>query len=61
MAGHNSLQNLVNQFEQQNPGIHVTLDTNPYPTVESETIAQAATGTMADVVGLDGSWVNPLV
>ena len=61
MAGHNSLQNLVNQFEQQNPGINVTLDTNPYPTVESETIAQAATGTMADVVGLDGSWVNPLV
>lgn len=61
MAGHNSLQNLVNQFEQQNPGIHVTLDTNPYPTVESQTIAQAATGTMADVVGLDGSWVNPLV
>lgn len=61
MAGHNSLQNLVNQFEKQNPGIHVTLDTNPYPTVESQTIAQAATGTMADVVGLDGSWVNPLV
>ncbi|HTW09075.1 MAG TPA: sugar ABC transporter substrate-binding protein [Acidimicrobiales bacterium] len=61
MAGNNSLQNLVNQFEQQNPGIHVTLDTNPYPTVESQTIAQAATGTMADVVGLDGSWVNPLV
>jgi multiple sugar transport system substrate-binding protein len=55
------LQNLVNQFEQQNPGIHVTLDTNPYPTVESQTIAQAATGTMADVVGLDGSWINPLV
>jgi multiple sugar transport system substrate-binding protein len=61
MAGHNSLQNLVDQFEKQNPGIDVTLDTNPYPTVESETIAQAATGTMADVVGLDGSWVNPLV
>lgn len=61
MAGHNSLQNLVNQFQKQNPGIHVTLDTNPYPTVESQTIAQAATGTMADVVGLDGSWVNPLV
>ena len=60
MAGHNSLQNLVNQFEQQNPGIHVTLETAPYPSVESETIAQAATGTMADVVGLDGSWVNPL-
>ncbi len=32
MAGHNSLQNLVNQFEQQNPGIHVTLETAPYPT-----------------------------
>lgn len=61
MAGHNSLQNLVNQFEQQNPSIHVTLDTNPYPTVESETIAQAATGTLSDIVGLDGSWVNPLV
>jgi multiple sugar transport system substrate-binding protein len=60
MAGHNSLQNLVNQFEQQNPGIHVTLETAPYASVASETIAQAATGTMADVVGLDGSWVNPL-
>jgi multiple sugar transport system substrate-binding protein len=60
MAGHNSLQNLVNQFEQQNAGIHVTLETAPYASVASETIAQAATGTMADVVGLDGSWVNPL-
>jgi multiple sugar transport system substrate-binding protein len=60
MAGHNSLQNLVNQFEKQNPGIHVTLETAPYASVASETIAQAATGTMADVVGLDGSWVNPL-
>lgn len=61
MAGNNSLQKLVDQFEHQNPGIHVTLETAPYPSVESETIAQAATGTMADVVGLDGSWVNPLV
>jgi multiple sugar transport system substrate-binding protein len=60
MAGHNSLQNLINQFETQNPGIHVTLETAPYASVASETIAQAATGTMADVVGLDGSWVNPL-
>ena len=61
MAGHNSLQNLVNQFEKQNPGIHVTLDTDPYASVESQTIAQAATGTMADVVGLDGSWVRSTV
>jgi ABC-type glycerol-3-phosphate transport system substrate-binding protein len=30
MAGHNSLQNLINQFETQNPGIHVTLETAPY-------------------------------
>ena len=61
MAGHNSLQNLVNQFEHQNPGITITLDTNPYPTVESQTLAQAATGTLADITGLDGSWINPLV
>ena len=29
MTGHNSLQNLVNQFEQQNPGIHITVEEPP--------------------------------
>ncbi len=52
MAGHNSLQNLVNQFEHQNPGITITLDTNPYPTVESQTLAQAASVAICALMSL---------
>lgn len=52
---------LMDEFEAQNPGIAVELISGPYSSTRDQIIAGAATGTMADVVGLDGAWVNDLV
>lgn len=52
---------LMDEFEAQNPGIKVELLSGPYSTTREQIVAGAATGTMADVVGLDGAWVNDLV
>ena len=52
---------LIDEFEAQNPGITVTLLSGPYSTTRDQIIAGAATGTLPDVVGLDGAWVSDLV
>jgi len=52
---------LMDEFEAQNPGITVELLSGPYSTTREQIVAGAATGTMADVVGLDGAWVNDFV
>jgi multiple sugar transport system substrate-binding protein len=52
---------LMDEFEAANPGITVELISGPYSTTRDQTVAGAATGTMADVVGLDGAWVNDFV
>jgi multiple sugar transport system substrate-binding protein len=52
---------LMDEFEAQNPGITVELISGPYSTTRDQIVAGAATGTMADVVGLDGAWVNDFV
>ncbi len=52
---------LMDEFEAQNPGIKVELISGPYSSTKDQIIAGAATGTLADVVGLDGAWVNDLV
>ncbi len=52
---------LMDEFEAQNPGITVELLSGPYSTTRDQIVAGAATGTMADVVGLDGAWVNDFV
>lgn len=56
-----ALQTIINTFQTQNPGIKVQLVSGPYSATQSQTIAGAATGTMSDVVGLDGAWVSDLV
>jgi multiple sugar transport system substrate-binding protein len=56
-----ALQGLINTFQTQNPGIKVQLVSGPYSATMAQTIAGAATGTMSDVVGLDGAWVSDLV
>lgn len=38
-------------------GINVELLSNPYADTKTQIAAGAATGTMADVIGLDGAWV----
>lgn len=52
---------LMDEFEAQNPGITVELISGPYSTTKDQIVAGAATGTMSDVVGLDGAWVNDFV
>jgi len=55
-----ALRGLMDQFEAQNPGIKVKLISGPYSTTHDQIVAGAAAGTLSDVVGLDGAWVNDL-
>ena len=55
-----SFRAILDDFEAANPGIKVETISGPYLTTKDQIIASAATGTMADVVGLDGAWVNVL-
>ncbi|WP_347344752.1 sugar ABC transporter substrate-binding protein [Microbacterium sp.] len=49
---------LMDTFEEENPGITVDLVSGPYASTKEQLFAGAASGTMPDVVGLDGAWVN---
>jgi multiple sugar transport system substrate-binding protein len=53
-----ALRGLMDTFEQQNPGIKVKLISAPFASTQQQTVAGAASKTLADVVGLDGAWVN---
>lgn len=55
-----ALQKIVDGFEKENPNITVKLVSQPFATLQDQTTSAAASGTLADVVGLDGAWVNPL-
>jgi multiple sugar transport system substrate-binding protein len=56
-----SLRAMMDQFETANPGIKVKLISGPYASTKEQVVAGAAAGTMSDVVGLDGAWVNDFV
>ena len=56
-----SLRALMDKFESENPGIKVKLISGPYASTKEQVVAGAAAGTMSDVVGLDGAWVNDFV
>lgn len=49
---------MMDDFEKANPGIKVKLLSGPFASTKEQTIAGAATGKLADVVGLDGAWVS---
>ena len=51
-----ALQEIVDGFTEES-GVAIELLSNPYADTKTQVAAGAATGTMADVVGLDGSWV----
>ncbi len=55
------LRGLMDQFEEENPNIKVELLSGPYASTKEQVVAGAASGTMADVVGLDGAWVHDFV
>lgn len=51
-----ALSNICKNFTDKT-GIEIELLSNPYADTKTQIAAGAAAGTMADVVGLDGSWV----
>ena len=51
-----ALQEIVDGVTEET-GIKIELLSNPYADTKTQIAAGAATSTMADVVGLDGSWV----
>ncbi len=54
------MRGLMDRFEEENPGIKVNLISNPYSaTVDLQTSA-AATGTLADIVAINGASVYDL-
>lgn len=55
-----SFREIMDDFEEQNPGIKVELISGPYANTRDQIVTGAATGTLSDVVGLDGAWVNDL-
>ncbi len=55
-----SLRSIMDDFEKANPDIKVTLVSGPYATTHDQIVVGAASGTLSDVVGLDGAWVNGL-
>ncbi len=55
-----ALRGIMDDFEKANPNTKVTLVSGPYSTTHDQIVAGAASGTLSDVVGLDGAWVNGL-
>lgn len=55
-----ALRSIMDDFEAKNPGIKVTLVSGPYSSTRDQIVVGAASGTLSDVVGLDGAWVNGL-
>ena len=55
-----ALRGIMDDFEAQNPGIKVTLVSGPYANTRDQIVVGAASGTLSDVVGLDGAWVSDL-
>ncbi len=55
-----ALRGIVDEFEAKNPGVKVKLVSGPYATTRDQIVVGAASGTLSDVVGLDGAWVNGL-
>lgn len=54
------LKALMDQFEKENPGIKVTLNSAPYTNIKDQLIIGTASGTLGDVLGLDGVWISDL-
>ena len=55
-----ALRGIMDGFEAANPGVKVTLVSGPYSATHDQIVVGAASGTLSDVVGLDGAWVNGL-
>ena len=56
-----SLRGIMDKFEAKNPNIKVKLLTAPFASTYEQLVVGAASGTMSDVMGLGGPWVNDFV
>lgn len=54
------LEQIIEDFEAANPGIKIELQTGPYGDTKDQLVAGAASGTLPDLIGLDGNWVYDL-
>lgn len=54
------MRGLMDRFEEENPGIKVNLISNPYSATVDLQTAAAATGTLADIVAINGASVYDL-
>lgn len=55
-----SFRAIMDKFEEANPGIKVELISGPFKNIKEQVVVGATSGTLSDVVGLDGTWVNDL-
>ncbi len=55
-----ALRSIMDEFEAKNPGIKVTPGQRSLSPTRDQIVVGAASGTLSDVVGLDGAWVNDL-
>ncbi len=51
-------RSIMDDFEAQNPGIKVKLISTPFSSVHDQIVTGAATNTLADVMSMNGAWVN---
>lgn len=54
------INGLVDQFEEENPGVTVVWEDIPYDTVEQKTLTAAASGQLADVMNLNTDYLKKL-
>ncbi|MFT4416488.1 ABC transporter substrate-binding protein [Fredinandcohnia humi] len=54
------INGLIDQFEEQNPGVTVVWEDIPYDTVEQKTLTAAASGQLADVMNLNTDYLKKL-
>lgn len=59
--GTEGFREVLDRFEEENPGIKVESVTTPFGSMREQIIAGWVTGTMPDVIGIDGAWINEFV
>jgi len=56
-----SFNQMINEFEAENPSIEVKIVSLPYSEVRDQLMIQAAGATLPDVVGVDPQWIRTLI
>lgn len=54
------INGLIDQFEEENPGVTIKWEDIPYDTIEQKTLTAAASGQLADVMNLNTDYLKKL-